>query len=111
MVMLKNKLKVAIEIAKTNPAIERNVAALKIVIPDYITDVAFNFASTWIPSNIKEDFIKQTLDIYNDKYELKLLYTAAKGYSLIYSGYVPYAKDKVEWELRENLVLQLLMLY
>lgn len=94
---VKNKLKVAIEIAKTNPAIERNVAALKIVIPDYITDVAFNFASTWIPSNIKEDFIKQTLDIYNDKYELKLLYTAAKGYSLIYSGYVPYAKDKVEW--------------
>lgn len=92
---VKEKLSIAKEMVKVNPALELNVKALECVQPEYITDVAFNFGSTWIPANIKEDFITETLGITRDR--IKLLYSKTKGYSVELTGYLPYGVGEIDW--------------
>lgn len=93
---VKDKLKIAQKEVIKNPAIEKNIAALKVVIPEYITDVSFNIASTWIPTEIKDEFVRKILDI-NHNTKFKILYHALKGYLIDFNGYIPYALNEVAW--------------
>lgn len=100
---VKEKLMLAKEHNASNPAFEKNIKALELVQPEYITDVVFSFTSTWIPNEIKESFIADTLSIPKDK--VKLIYNAVTGYSLIVDCYVPYELDNGAWgtERRSSL--------
>ncbi|XZK70492.1 helicase-related protein (plasmid) [Clostridium perfringens] len=102
---VKEKLEIAKEMAEINPAIKRNVNALEKVQPEYVTDVAFNFGSTWIPIKVKSDFIVKTLSLDADKF--KMLYTKAVGYTLEYSSYIAYGLKEVEWGTKRRDALRI----
>lgn len=102
---VKDKLKTAKEFLSTNSLLKRNIDALEKVQPEYVTDVSFNFGSTWIPTDIKEKFIVDTLNL--DKEKFKMLYTKAMGYTLEYYSYIPRGIDAVDWgtERRHSLTI------
>ena len=64
------KLALAEEKAKTDPAFERNVEALKNVLPERVQlkDIGFNIGSAWLSKNIVESFIQKN---YGEAYYLR----------------------------------------
>ena len=79
------------------PHLERNIAALKENQPDFVDDVEFEFSSTWIPIEIKEKFIFNTLEIKDGKLGAKLVYDESLGYSFKYSCSVNSVLLNSEW--------------
>lgn len=102
---VKEKLKVAKEASIKNNAFLVNVKALEANQPKYETDVFFNISSTWIPSNIKSDFIEKTLELR--KNSIQLLYSTHLGYSINCSAYIPINKNEFIWGTKRRKSLSI----
>ncbi|MCC0649293.1 DUF960 family protein [Clostridioides sp. ZZV15-6598] len=102
---VKEKLKIAKEASVNNNAFLVNVKALEANQPKYETDVFFNISSTWIPSNIKSDFIEKTLDLR--KNSIQLLYSTHLGYSINCSAYIPINKNEFIWGTKRRKSLSI----
>ncbi|HBF4443106.1 TPA: hypothetical protein KON86_002736 [Clostridioides difficile] len=102
---VKEKLKIAKEASVNDNAFLVNVKALEANQPKYETDVFFNISSTWIPSNIKSDFIEKTLDLR--KNSIQLLYSTHLGYSINCSAYIPINKNEFIWGTKRRKSLSI----
>ena len=72
----------------------KNIKLLEEVQPEYVTDIFFTIASTWIPLDIKKDFICNTLSLRYDS--LKISYSAELSYKIENKNITPYIKE-TEW--------------
>ena len=90
---VKDKLSQAEEACKTDPNLEINVIELRNNQPEYVSDVYFNFSSTWIPNSYKEDFVKETLEIS----DFELIYTNECGYNVKVYEMPQRVQNRIEW--------------
>lgn len=64
--------------------------------PDFVTNIDFTFSSTWIPEDVKLNFIIKTLGIEENKYN-KLAYIPNYGYEIDICSYIDRSVNYTEW--------------
>ena len=93
----KEKLKIAEKALKNDERFRQNVEDLKKNQPDYVDDIYFTIASTWIPVEIKRKFIADTLETSVDNINLDYIGKAGIGYKISRNGYINQTLCEVEW--------------
>lgn len=93
------KYKTAVELAKHDKSYQKNVDALKDVLPEYLygKDIVTNIGATWVPVAYYEQFINELLGITTSgDRRIKLSYVSGVGYILNTSQVPSYSLDTVE---------------
>ena len=101
----KDKLKKAELYSKDDKKYLVNVEELKKHQPEYVTDVFFTISSTWIPLDVKKNFLIKTLRL-NEK-NLTFIYKESEGYVIRYNGYIDSALNGIEWGTKRRYGIEI----